>query len=78
MFGYCEPCPVKRKATLPAAPLPRWIPRPRSAGQAAGLPACSARSAISALTTSSSPWAKSIASRSGARSAAALGAAGSR
>ena len=31
MFAYCEPWPVYRKATLPGAPLPRKIPRPRSA-----------------------------------------------
>ena len=37
MFAYWEPWPVYRNATLPGPPLPRWMPRARSAGHAGGV-----------------------------------------
>ena len=76
MFTYCEPWPVKRKATFGAGPWPRKIPCPRSGRQAAGLPPASAFSAFSIFSASSCALPKSIATRSGARRSASRGGAG--
>ena len=53
MLTYCEPWPVKKKATLGAGPPPMKTPRARSIRRVAAVPLVSAAAAMAALSASS-------------------------